>query len=184
MFYFISDTHFGHSQIIKSRSQFQSIEEMDEFIISRYNSRVYRDDVVYITGDYSFRSSKERVEYSLKQLRGRKILVTGNHDDYWIKRYPELLSYFEEVYFDYHVLPRKMKGRVITVCHFPLLEFRGSRDDTGYCIHGHIHDMKSDTYYFIKEHQQNCLNCGVDINNYMPVTLDELIVNNNDWYQR
>ena len=113
MFYFLGDPHFGHSQIIKSRPQFQSIEEMDECIIARYNNRVYRDDVVYIPGDFSFRSPKERVEYCLKRLRGKKILVTGNHDDYWIKRYPELLSYFEEVYHDYHVLPRKMKGKII-----------------------------------------------------------------------
>ena len=52
----------------------------------------------------------------------------------------------------------------------------------GICIHGHIHDLKGVTYEIIRQYLPDCLNCGVDINDFCPVTLDELIGNNRKWY--
>lgn len=50
---------------------------------------------------------------------------------------------------------------------------------------GHIHNSTTtDAYGYIKEHLPCTLNAGVDINNYEPVTFEELLENNNRWYER
>lgn len=52
-------------------------------------------------------------------------------------------------------------------------------------IHGHIHDEReSKTFEYIKKYQLCALNAGVDINHFEPVTFEELLANNNRWYER
>lgn len=86
--------------------------------------------------------------------------------------------YFEEIvpYLEVH-----LNGHPITMCHYPMLEWRLSREESkrklGYLIHGHIHNRIAAEYrqLFL---QFNALNAGADINGYVPVTFDELITNN------
>ena len=46
-----------------------------------------------------------------------------------------------------------------------------------YHIYGHIHNALNDTYYIMKN-RDLAFNAGCMINNYVPVTLNELIQNN------
>jgi len=63
MYYFISDTHLGHSNIIKYTNRpFQSIEEMDKEIIKRWNERVEDEDIVFHLGDFCMLKSSEAPE--------------------------------------------------------------------------------------------------------------------------
>ena len=39
-------------------------------------------------------------------------------------------------------------------------------------------------YKYIKENLPCALNAGVDINGFEPVTFEELLMNNNEWYGR
>ena len=49
MFFFIADTHFGHSAIIDlCHRPFKCAEEMDGYMIERWNKKVSPDDTVYI----------------------------------------------------------------------------------------------------------------------------------------
>lgn len=60
MIYYISDLHFGHSNIIKLCGRpFQSLEEMNNVLINNWNSKVTNGDKVYIIGDLFFRSQDE-----------------------------------------------------------------------------------------------------------------------------
>lgn len=78
--YVISDTHFGHANIIKYCDRpFQTIEEMDLALINRWNKVVSGNDIVIHLGDFAF-STKEGVTAYRNQLNGRIWLLRGNHD--------------------------------------------------------------------------------------------------------
>lgn len=185
MIYYTSDLHFGHENILQNRTMFSTIEEMNETLIEKWNKKVHRNDHVYILGDFSYRSEIP-VESYLERLKGKKHLIMGNHDGDWLRgsRYDELSQYFESIDNLITIKRDKMK---ITMCHYPMLEWSGSRyasQGTSYLIHGHIHETKNEIYEYIKANQPTALNCGVDINNFEPVTFEELLENNRVWYNR
>lgn len=75
-YWFTADPHLGHKRAIELfRPQFTSVEEMDQLIISNWNSQVNDDDEVYILGDFSFKP-----EQYMNLLKGVKHLIIGNHD--------------------------------------------------------------------------------------------------------
>lgn len=59
---FTSDLHLGHKNIIQYCHRnatncgidFETLEEMDNFLIRKWNMKVNDDDEVYILGDFSF----------------------------------------------------------------------------------------------------------------------------------
>lgn len=96
MNYFTSDLHLGHRNIIRLCNRpFATIEEMDETLIRNWNAKVTNGDTVYILGDLLFRNEKPAEEY-LKQLKGKKHLIIGNHDRDWVKKC-NLEDFFESV---------------------------------------------------------------------------------------
>ena len=76
---FTSDLHLGHDSIIVTCNRneetcgrnFSCVEEMNEFLIEKWNDKVKDDDEVYVLGDLSFRSGVSVKSY-LEQLKGRK----------------------------------------------------------------------------------------------------------------
>ena len=131
-----------------------------------------RDDV-FVLGDMFYRK-KEGVEEILKKLKGRKHLIIGNHDYSWMKSI-ELRKYFVETET---LLVLKEEGRVMTLCHYPIMSwphmYHGS-----YCIFGHIHNSANNADYWpLIESNPYLLNAGVDVNNFYPVTFEELKRNN------
>ena len=53
--FFTSDTHFDHKNIIRYCNRpFSSIEEMNNFLIKRWNATVGPDDTVFHLGDVTF----------------------------------------------------------------------------------------------------------------------------------
>ena len=175
MNYYISDLHFGHANVIKFDNRpFETVEEMDRVMIENWNARVRDEDHVYIVGDLIFRSG-QAPEWYLKQLKGHKHLVIGNHDHRWMKNISEekLEKYFDDVQPMMFIVDQ---GNEIHLCHFPIAEWakfhRGA-----YHIYGHIHNRTDEAYQFMKRYD-NALNAAASINNYMPVTLQELVMNN------
>ena len=83
-----------------------------------------------------------------------------------------------------------VNGKLITLCHYPLLEWNGSRragnqkTSNSWLIHGHIHNSRDNIFEYIRDNLPCALNCGVDINDFEPVTFEELLKNNNKWYGR
>lgn len=169
---YISDLHFGHENVIKfDHRPFGDVDAMDRCMIEFWNSRVSKEDDVYIVGDFCYRTSKEP-EWYLKQLKGNKHLVVGNHDSALIKS-DKAMSYFESVDKMMHVSD---SGKQLCLCHFPIAEWNKYRQGS-YLIYGHIHANKGETYDFMKT-RKRALNAAACINNYTPVSLNELIQNN------
>ena len=85
MDYYIADTHFGHEQVLNEcRPQFKTTQEMDKFIIDNINRKMTRNDTLYIIGDFSYRSKTPPTEY-LEAIKPKKVLILGNHDE-WFKK--------------------------------------------------------------------------------------------------
>lgn len=180
---FTSDLHLGHANILTSRPQFSDIDEHDQYIIKRWNKKVKANDEVYILGDMIFRSSHSPAYY-LSNLKGRKHLIIGNHDEDWMRRVDNLSEYFESV--DYFKIINFQKKQLV-FSHYPMLEWPGSRyeDSKSYLVHGHIHTMRGPRVYgYIRQYLPKALNAGVDINGFVPVTFEELVENNDVWYER
>ena len=171
--FFTADLHLGHANIIKHCDRpFSSADEMDEHLVSAWNSRVRPSDSVYIIGDFIFRSIKSPEEY-LKRLNGKKHLILGNHDINWIKKV-DLTKYLAtaERFAEFSDGQHK-----ITLCHYPMMSWNNIAKGS-YMIHGHIHNKRDGFYFPLIRQMPNLLNAGVDINDFHPVKFDELLKNN------
>ena len=172
MIYYISDLHFGHRNVIEMDDRpFESIEEMDAALIRRWNERVTDEDDVYIVGDFAYHNGYTATWY-LRQLKGRKHLIVGNHDRHTLQD-AKAMECFASVEKMVRILDN---DRVVSLCHFPVAEWNGKRYG-GYHVHGHLHNRRDEVYEFMSRFR-TALNAGCMMNGYRPVTLDELIENN------
>ena len=179
MVYFTSDLHLGHENVLNWRTGFRSVEEMDETLIANWNKRVHTNDFIVITGDLIYKSKRSAEEY-LSALKGRKILVQGNHDASWLKNLSneQIAKHFEGVYDIYSL---RRNGVKLRFCHYPMIAWESSRRES-ILICGHIHDKKEGFEFEMFSKVPYAFNAGVDVNKMMPVTLSELIKNNDAFY--
>lgn len=120
---------------------FESVEQMNEVMIEKWNKKVHARDVVVILGDLSLGNGKETNEI-LCRLKGRLCLIRGNHDERYLRDKEFDVSRFEWVkdYAEIHDNKRK-----IVLMHYPVFcyngQFRRGADGTPltYMLHGHIH---------------------------------------------
>ena len=157
MIYFTSDQHFYHKNVIKySGRDYTSLDEMHADFVSRHNSAVNMDDVIYMLGDFAF-APKVLMAEMLAKLNGYKILVRGNHD----RSTKAMLDIgFDEVYTSHTLQTDAIE---IYMRHIP--DYEGKYD-----LHlcGHVHEKW-------KTHPPLIINVGVDQWDYAPVSLDEIL---------
>ena len=66
----------------------------------------------------------------------------------------------------------------------PLLRFDRSIYG-GYHVFGHTHNNKNDVAFLLQKQLSNSFNCGADVIDFVPRTLDELIsLKKEVWYER
>ena len=173
MNYFIADTHFGHKNILKlCKRPFSTQEEMEKQLVENWNRKVKNNDTIYIIGDLFWDCySAERI---LPNLNGKKVLILGNHDESWVNKF-DISKHFISIST---LLNTRIDNRFVTLCHYPMLEWKGSNKEgsskQSYLIHGHIHNKVKPEYSLLNKNE-HCLNAGVDVNDFEPKTLDELI---------
>ena len=171
MKYYISDTHFGHANIMKhSERPFFSVEEMDKAIIDGWNKYVRPDDEVYFLGDFCYKSANHNPLYYLEKLNGIKYLIVGNHDRGLLKD-PKIRAQFEWIRDIETITDGNNK---IVLCHYPLVEWNGYFRGVLH-FYGHIHNNVENQAYKIMKNISNAYNVGADILDFAPRTLSEVI---------
>lgn len=214
---FTSDLHFGHPKVAKLRG-FTKLDDLnvigtpdgepevigdteahDEAIIAGWNKAVHKDDLTFILGDFAM--NWKGAEEKLARLRGRKVLVTGNHDIFfgagrgwrhmgeWIGK-----DKFEAII---PLLQVNLNGRAVLLSHFPYegdhvgdrdrhTQFR-PRDEGKWLLHGHIHAKTklgaprmiwgppTGEPDYRPMHRGRQIHIGVDAWDLRPVTEDEVL---------
>lgn len=168
-----ADLHFGHKNIIQYENRpYKDIEEMDNSLINIWNNQVDNDDLVYILGDFSWYNANKTSEI-LKKLKGRKILIIGNHDCNFLNKKNFDKNLFEEIH---PYLELRYNKKDIIMCHYPIIDWN-NKNHGSYHFYGHVHSMDNeDTQYMTKLREKgfNCYNVGIDIHKKL-VKLEDFI---------
>ena len=139
---FWSDLHFSHATLLRLgfRTGFgDTIEEHDELIVERWNSKVGKNDRGYILGDVSFANRPKTIEF-LERMNGQKYIVFGNHDStvkkIWAAQNSKPSNAIYQAY-DYKEIV--VDEQRLVLFHFPIESWhhvgRGS-----WHLHGHQHN--------------------------------------------
>lgn len=173
--FFISDTHFSHRGIIiyePIKRPFSSLEEHDEHLVERWNSVVRDEDTVYHLGDFCL--NRSALQFA-SRLRGKKILIMGNHDTFRTHEYLEV---------GFSALKGAFQYENLILTHVPVhpnqLEQRFFAN-----VHGHLHskvvlvDPKDDPEWTeekttLRKPDWRYLNVGCEHVNMTPITLEEV----------
>lgn len=174
--FFTSDTHFGHSNIIKYCNRpFNNMDEMDEALINNWNAKVPKDGIVYHLGDFAW-GSINYWEKIREQLNGEIILIYGNHDEKYLNN-KLMYKLFKEVTPQKKIWINKIP---IYMNHYPFLCFGGSYKGLGatWQLFGHVHSNPRSEEGLDHKRLVNCFptqyDVGVDNNNFTPISFDEL----------
>lgn len=174
--WFTSDPHFYHDFIIKACNRpFDSIEEMNETIISNWNGVVQdKDDHVFVLGDFAFTSRFESIQKIVNRLNGKIHLIFGNHD-YQNKLTRNVIgTLFESShdYLDLRILDPEMDDgeQRLFLCHYPMNSWAGSQRGS-WNLFGHIH---SPEYKYDTKYNPATLDVGVDAHNYTPISYEKV----------
>ena len=172
--FFSADHHFGHANIIKFENRpFESVEEMDEELIKRWNEKVGKDDEVYYLGDLSLASPSKTKEI-LNQLNGKIYLIKGNHEKSSLS-FPERFEWIKD-YHELYVEPENGTKQKVILMHYCLKVWNGSHKGT-WQLFGHSHGNLPD------DETQRQFDVGVDCHDFYPISLQEVqeIMNRKKW---
>ena len=151
MNYYISDLHLFHKNVTRAGKNFDdrpfdNLEEMHSTVKDKWNAKVTNGDTVYILGDLAMRGTQEDLIAFVSTLKGRKVMVKGNHDDIKDLRYKQL---FDEI-CDYKEISDTLDGKNVklVLCHYPILMWRDQHRGS-ILLYGHVHNSIEE-YYFKK----------------------------------
>lgn len=161
--FFTSDTHFYHTNIIKYCDRpFNSVKEMNQFMIDRWNSMINEKDTVYHLGDFAL-CGKSNLEKLLNRLNGKIVLCAGSHDRISLfTKFPDKIVEVKDINLI------KIKGYTIFMSHYCHRIWPMSHYNSYHCF-GHNH-CKLNTTGLGK-----VLDVGVDCHGYSPWSLEELL---------
>jgi calcineurin-like phosphoesterase family protein len=177
-----SDTHYGHKNIcrgvtawrlpdgsipIDQTRDFNTIEQMNESIISGINSVVGEDDVLIHLGDWSFGGFE-----NIKKFRDRIVckeihLILGNHDHHIENNREGCQELFSSVN---HYTKLMYKYDTIVLMHYPIDSWDGLNKGHIH-LHGHCHLPRQKVFG-----KGRRMDVGIDGNMFfMPYSLDNVV---------
>jgi len=186
--YFASDSHFSHSNICSSTTQwkdagdtvrkFDSLELMNRTMVDNINAVVGENDILFHLGDWSF-GGFEQIEIFRSQLICKNIhLVLGNHDHHIENDKNGVRSLFSSVsqFIPELLVKREIpnsKGMIerfrFCLFHYPIASWIDMNQGVIH-LHGHVHLSKH-----LRLGQGRSLDVGMDGNDMNPLSLDDVI---------
>lgn len=184
--FFTGCTHFDHANIIPlAHRPFESVDEMNEVMVERWNSVVRPNDTVYHLGDFAYGRHHEW----RKRLNGNVQFVLGNHDD------EREFKFCDLQYRIYRNVRHEKKKFVLF--HYPIEDWDG-RWRGSIHLHAHTHGKElrrpsiprprdSDLDFsgqersdalprnFPPELKCNRFCVGVDSTDFTPISADQII---------
>lgn len=150
--WFVSDTHFSHSNIIRYAGRpFQSVDEMNMKLVENWNELVEPQDTVFFLGDFGL-GSTDSLTSLCAQLRGYKICIRGNHDGTPAKMHKIGFSLVLESAFI------KIGCHPVELIHIP-----SQPAPSHFQLHGHVHEKRPNRLI------DRQLNMSVEVWDYKPV---------------
>ena len=168
IYWFTSDCHFGHEKIIGYTNRpFKNVDHMNEMLIKNWNSRVKEEDVVFHIGDFCYKRSQVSYKKFADRLNGKIIFIKGNHDD------------TNDVNTPIIDITIRHGGKTILLIHRPE---DSSPFYTDLVLCGHVHNAwKFKEMDFNGEYKWDCVNVGVDVWNYHPINITEILGEYSNW---
>ena len=161
--WFTADLHFDHEMILEYCDRpFKNVAKMNHHLIKNINNRVKPDERLFILGDLGLHGPARKgvLEQLIRKIKcKRKILIVGNHDKLKPMDYVDIgfESAHTSLYlhqYDLHLIHDPSVCGIDAFKHYRWA-----------C--GHVHK------FFLK--QKNTINVGVDVWNYRPASIDEIL---------
>jgi calcineurin-like phosphoesterase family protein len=142
---------------------------MNDSLVRNWNERIKEEDTVYHIGDFCFKNSDEQrgegqrkkaIDW-IRELNGQKVFIKGNHDNNnSLKTLIDCctITYAGNSYFLVH-----------DPAHASIMH------DINFT--GHVHQ----NWKYRKYMSTTIINVGVDVNNFMPKTIDEILHEYKHW---
>jgi calcineurin-like phosphoesterase family protein len=193
----VSDPHYGHVNLCSATSvwkdfsrcrKFESLDEMNDWIVNRINSVVGQDDELYCLGDWSFGGIENIWNFRKRIICSTIYEVLGNHDDHirnnkqlpnckfndW---YPGEDSFngdynlnAQEIFMSVDSLLELTIGKqLIITCHHPIDHWRDAEKGS-IMLHGHLHGKLNNCETNLKYRRKDV---GIDCGG--PFSLDEIL---------
>lgn len=148
---FWSDTHFFHAcnhwplPLWKARG-FSSLEEHNEGLIERWNSKCSIETVFFHLGDFIFGAdAKNNFKDILRRVNFRTLyIMPGNHYSGWRHVFEEQRSNVWDIHSQKRVIfvpnyiEAILNGQLFAMSHYPILSFNGQSKNS-ICLYGHVH---------------------------------------------
>lgn len=201
--WFTSDTHYGHSNIVRGQSKwdgrrgtrdFETVEEMNAALVEGINKHVKKHDILYHLGDWSF-GGRDNIEVFRNKLNVDIIhLCFGNHDHHIVKyeAYRELFCTTQSV------RQMKLEGHEFFLSHYSHRVWDRAHHGAIH-LYGHSHDSLEDYQEPIQvietgaccgpkkvvidrtRQKYKCMDVGMDsakriLGEYRPFSIDEVLM--------
>lgn len=138
-YYFTSDLHFLHDNVVKYSNRPWAAEEQTEILIERWNSKVKTNDIVFHLGDFTFAgiSKFDIIMDIILKLNGKIHFIKGNHerDNLWKKIEEEKPK---NVLTVTNYLELQIKKNNFILFHYPISNWNRMHYGS-IMLHGHEH---------------------------------------------
>ena len=156
----------------------ECVDQHDQVLIDNINEKVSNEDRLFLIGDIYLGGRSKGTEL-LSKINGRKYWITGGHDDR-PRRYAELFDLITP-YYELNIDLQFLK-KTIVMFHYPIAIWNKANYGSWHLC-GHSHGNYEPTAPSSTSNGL-CLDVGVDLWDFKPLSLCEIDQTMNDKYNR